>query len=422
MWNIIKEEINNIRNKRWGIFSLIIILFVPAVYSGIFLSAFKNPMHKMNAANVVVMELGNNQNYKKYFNGKHELKTATDKLYMDIKEAPSVYKTQKDIEKAVDSNKYQAAIIIPENFGTKIKKTIQDIAKNPNSNFVIPKIIFYVSYKNNYLQAELLEMRSQIYSLHKDIFFKIIKDIIPNNLNKTKMVLDIIGGVSLVNKITNFKGMGSDTINDYGQGMLPYFFSIGIWAGCVMMVFLYKNHRHGKYSTQAKTIKNYFSRSILWICTGWIQTLLLLLISLAIGLNINISWFYLIIYSLFVSTIFSLIVQSIAFAFRMGEIGSFIVLILLIMQLVSASGTFPVELQVGFFQIIHPIIPFTYTIDTYREFLYQPDTNTILNLIWPLLLYLLLIPTSLTINYIFDKIKLKKHGKYKSYEINLNDE
>jgi putative membrane protein len=83
---------------------------------------------------------------------------------------------------------------------------------------------------------------------------------------------------------------------------------------------------------------------------------------------------------LFIGLLFALIVQAIAFTFRLGELGSLFVVILLITQLVSSSGTFPVEMQNIIFRLFHYIAPFTYSIDTFREILSNPSFIRILEL------------------------------------------
>ena len=128
-------------------------------------------------------------------------------------------------------------------------------------------------------------------------------------------------------------------------------------------------------------------------------------------------------YSLFISTIFSLVVQGIAYSFRFGELGGFIVLILLITQLAAGSGTFPSELQNKIFSSIHPFIPFTYSIEGFRQLLHEPNLMTIFRGQLYLLIFLVIVPISLGINFVYDKRNYSKiHGKYPSFEIEFHDE
>ncbi|PTE91048.1 hypothetical protein BUY36_14870, partial [Staphylococcus cohnii] len=46
----------------------------------------------------------------------------------------------------------------------------------------------------------------------------------------------------------------------------------------------------------------------------------------------------------------------------LGNVGKFLALMLLILQLGSSEGTFPIETSNGFFQFLNPILPMTYVI------------------------------------------------------------
>ena len=56
---------------------------------------------------------------------------------------------------------------------------------------------------------------------------------------------------------------------------------------------------------------------------------------------------------------------ALAYAFR--HIGKAVAVILLIVQIPGSSGMFPIEMMPAFFQFIHPLLPFTYSIDAMRE-------------------------------------------------------
>jgi len=51
----------------------------------------------------------------------------------------------------------------------------------------------------------------------------------------------------------------------------------------------------------------------------------------------------------------------------LGNPGRFIAMLLLVLQLAASGGTFPTELQNGFFQAINPYLPMTYAIYGFRE-------------------------------------------------------
>ena len=56
---------------------------------------------------------------------------------------------------------------------------------------------------------------------------------------------------------------------------------------------------------------------------------------------------------------------ALSYAFR--HIGKAVAVILLIVQIPGSSGMFPIEMMPDFFRFIHPMLPFTYSIDAMRE-------------------------------------------------------
>lgn len=53
--------------------------------------------------------------------------------------------------------------------------------------------------------------------------------------------------------------------------------------------------------------------------------------------------------------------------FHLGIIGSFLLLVFMVLQLSGCAGTYPKELSSGFYQAINPLMPFTYTVHGFRS-------------------------------------------------------
>ena len=73
--------------------------------------------------------------------------------------------------------------------------------------------------------------------------------------------------------------------------------------------------------------------------------------------------------TLLVTIITALTSISIVMLFNLlfDKIGSFIMLIFLILQLSGSGGTYPIQLSNPFFEAIHPYLPITYSVDAYRQ-------------------------------------------------------
>ncbi len=91
-----------------------------------------------------------------------------------------------------------------------------------------------------------------------------------------------------------------------------------------------------------------------------------------LGLEVESLWrFYL--FAIVVSLTFLAIIQLLATT--MGNPGRFIAVIILVLQLAASAGTFPLELVPKFFQVIHSLLPMTYTINGFRTIIASGDDS-----------------------------------------------
>ena len=51
----------------------------------------------------------------------------------------------------------------------------------------------------------------------------------------------------------------------------------------------------------------------------------------------------------------------------LGKVGSFVMLVFMVIQLAGSAGTYPIELSGDFVSKIHDYLPFSYTVNAFRE-------------------------------------------------------
>lgn len=118
------------------------------------------------------------------------------------------------------------------------------------------------------------------------------------------------------------------------------------------------------------------------------------------GFEIDNMFIYLI-SSMLIGITFMSIIQFLIRNF--GDIGKFLALIILVLQLAAAGGTFPIETIDKGFQVITPYLPMTYSIKLLREILVPTASNFKEN--YMLILSLISI-FAIVVRVIVDKIKL----------------
>ena len=105
-----------------------------------------------------------------------------------------------------------------------------------------------------------------------------------------------------------------------------------------------------------------------------------------------------------VANTFMAIIETLIINFK--DIGKFIALILLVLQLAAAGGTFPIETVTKGFRWLHPILPMTYTIDLLRESLVTIESKLLThNFIIVFIIFIVFFG----INIVHDIIRQKKN-------------
>ncbi|MEP6561945.1 MAG: YhgE/Pip domain-containing protein [Nakamurella sp.] len=150
----------------------------------------------------------------------------------------------------------------------------------------------------------------------------------------------------------------------YGRGLAPFFFAIAIWvfAIAVFLVMRPINGRAlaGRTSTARITLAGWFP--VLGIAVLG-SMVLLGVVWLGLGLDpVNIGG------SIGVVVLAAACFTAIAHLLRtwLGVAGSAITLVLLMVQLTSAGGLYPVETMPAPFRAVHNFIPMTYLVDALR--------------------------------------------------------
>lgn len=155
-----------------------------------------------------------------------------------------------------------------------------------------------------------------------------------------------------------------NSIPDYGTAFTPYFVSLSLWVGALMMFFAIYLDPDVKFRRLNKNSKG-FLRFAGYTLIGIAQALVLD-ITILNGLHLqvkNTGLFVLV--SIIISLAFTSIMRFLLVQLR--DVGKFIAILLLILQLTSCGGTFPMELVPDFFNIVNPFMPMTYSVNALKE-------------------------------------------------------
>ena len=166
----------------------------------------------------------------------------------------------------------------------------------------------------------------------------------------------------LVSNPVSTKETDNDNVKVNGIGMAPYMIAVSL-----MVVALSTNVIFAS-SLSGRPVKNRFewAKQKLFI-NGLISTVGSLVLYGAIqflGFEANYEWKTIFLIILGGWTLMALVTALVGWDNRYG---SFLSLIMLLLQVGSAGGSYPIELSPKFFQVVHPYMPMTYIVTGLRQ-------------------------------------------------------
>lgn len=152
-------------------------------------------------------------------------------------------------------------------------------------------------------------------------------------------------------------------VPNYGYALSPYVLSLSLFVGAIVLNVIYPIRK--TFSEQESAIRWWLSKASVAGVAAFMQaTILMLVMVFFLGLTPEhpahfIGAIYLT--SFAYMSIVSLLVIV------LDNPGRFLAMVLLVLQLGSSEGTFPIQTANGFFQSINPLVPMTYSIRALRQ-------------------------------------------------------
>ena len=158
---------------------------------------------------------------------------------------------------------------------------------------------------------------------------------------------------------------------NYGAGIAPFFIGLAAWIGIYALFLIVK-----PLSRRAVTA---LKRPFVATTAGWATPALLGalqmvtvfgIVTLALGYQVEHGWGMLG-FMILVSATFATII--LALNILLGSVGQFLGLVLMVLQLVTAGGTFPWQTLPGPLQVLHNVLPMSHAVDGIRQLMYGGD-------------------------------------------------
>ncbi|MER7465570.1 YhgE/Pip domain-containing protein [Streptomyces sp. NPDC097981] len=162
---------------------------------------------------------------------------------------------------------------------------------------------------------------------------------------------------------------------NYGTGFAPYFIPLSLWVGAMVAYMLIAPLNRRALAAGASPWRIAFAGWLPVVGIGVLQVAALMSV-LHWGLGLEMARPALAIGFLSLATAcFAAMVQWLNAKF--GAAGRILVLVVLMLQLTSAGGTYPVQTSPAFFNWIHPYLPMTYIVEGLRRLISGGDLTRV---------------------------------------------
>jgi len=237
-----------------------------------------------------------------------------------------------------------------------------------------------------------------------------LKDGLDSGYNKLndKLKFDSENMSTFVSEPVNVKDDSINRVDRYGEGLAPYFISLSLWIGVMLMNLVLTLGKTFKLF-KSKFMNSFSGRFLVGALLAVIEALILNFV-LVKGMGIapvSVTWFCLT--NIFIAIVFFGIMYGVSHG--LGVLGAPIMFMVLILQLASSGGTFPIETAPEFFGTIGEILPMTYTVDALRMVISGTNSAILSNDIRTLLITMVACMCGGLIIRSIINIGKKKHSK-----------
>ena len=451
MWKALKDEVKNGITKSF--FHLIRfggLLLMPFVYGFSYIYAFYDPFEKMDQIKITVVTEKNDalgDAIAKELSKDQHVELGDIKMTLKMEH---VYSEDVDIDEVKKDSYATLEFKNPtlgtgtDTFSSKVDKLITDaISKNKMlTAFDALKILgiakgrpikdimeFTLNNKKNYLLAFGVETGTGMFDSIEFLNRVILKSIIsptykahlssqpsaPANFAANWGTFETSVKKILHDSVDKIKFVKMDSIMGehakYGYGLAPFFLSVAMWIGGMTLTFAI----HRKiYDKNIRPGHRYFAKWVIMAGGIFLQASILMGSLYLIGFDaLGIDHWGMIYAGTFISgLVFMSIIQAIRFSLHDRNLGIFLVIGLLVLQMASGGGLFPVDTQSGVYRVLNKIVPMGRTVAIIRELSFDTDWSNVFKNFGYLSIWLFIIPIAVVVNH-YRTVKIYRDNGFK---------
>lgn len=162
-----------------------------------------------------------------------------------------------------------------------------------------------------------------------------------------------------------------NAVNVYGEGLAAFFVSLALWIGGMITYMVINAIPYRALASSAKSTRIAWAGYVPGLLFAVAQVAVLYtVLTLALDFSAG-AWVWTLLFSVLVAASFHAVHQLCVAL--LGGVGRLVALVLLMVQIASAGGTYPVQTAPGIFQAISPFMPMTHAVTGLRTLIAGGD-------------------------------------------------
>lgn len=362
--HIFKKDMKSVVKNPAVFLAIIVIILLPSLYALLNIDACWDPYE--NTDNIDFAIVNNDENAT--YNGKslNFGEQVVDEL-KDNDDFNWIFVSENKARTGVENGTYYAAVIIPENFTSDILSVDSQHPKQGNLIYLINERTNPVATKmcNNAAIKIQTEINDNVVQAVDTQAYKQLTMLGQTTHQSQLLQLSMVNGSEISEYIYSPVHLDREemySVDNFGSEIAPFYIILSIWVGCIICVALIKTRYVG--SSKYEPLELYLGRMGLFVLLGLLQSTVTIIGCFWLGIQMNnpvtfVASIYLI------SVVFMVLIYS--FVSLFGNAGKALSILLLVFQISTTNGIYPVPVMNSFFNSISPILPMTYGINMIRS-------------------------------------------------------
>ena len=161
------------------------------------------------------------------------------------------------------------------------------------------------------------------------------------------------------------------SVKNNGSAMAPYMMSVALYVAAMAFTLMYP--LMNKIQRSKSGFRYWGGKASVMYTVSTLSAIVMILLLMAVNGLDPVQRTNTFLFAILVSAAFMSMIVFFNAAF--GRIGEFIMLIYMVINLGGSAGTYPLETSAPWFKSIHPFVPFSYSVDGFRNVISMGDPS-----------------------------------------------